>query len=527
MSVSSRLRREHGRVRIGLGLVLAMAGLLLLLSGVRLFGRYEMPVIHAAPGTPVPTGDSDIEGLLFGASPAIDSSWTEGNLCAGQRPDPGCYSDNENVPHRVLLSDLTVGAIYDVFVEHDFEDADGVVGYANFNGVAAISGASVVSLTNLDPAGNPDERRYRITFTATADEAEIRFNALLGPMAHDWSGSQLHARLSDGAESVPLPVNELVPLGPNLTLTKSDTPDPVVEGHNITYTVTVGNNGDVATSGEISVEDALPPGTTFVSASGTGWSCSEAAGLVTCTRPVAIAAGGTAPVITIVVTAPEDVCSPLTNHVQVSGGGDTGANPDGEASAVTAVAGCVGAIIIVKDTDPETSGLSFDFDGDLGDIDLEDDEQATFTSLAPGSYAVSENEAAGWSLTGISCSGTASDNIAVNIAAETVTIDLLAGETVTCTFNNQEQAAPTSTPVTPTNTPIPTNTPAPTSTPVTEALPLVVTATPQPVTEVLPSVLPGAGSGSDGDAWLLTISGVLLMLFGATLVAMRGAARNE
>src|SRR5262245_15751597 len=55
----------------------------------------------------------------------------------------------------------------------------------------------------------------------------------------------------------------------DVAITKSDSPDPVIAGNELTYTVTVTNNGpDTATS--VIVADNLPADTTFVSCSSTG-----------------------------------------------------------------------------------------------------------------------------------------------------------------------------------------------------------------------------------------------------------------
>ena len=94
-----------------------------------------------------------------------------------------------------------------------------------------------------------------------------------------------------------------------------------------------------------------------------------------------------------------------------------------------------GSITFIKDTNPETNDIFFDFDGDFGDFDLEDDDSITFDNLGPGDYTASENPAAGWHLVDIDCG---SADYSVNLNTETVNIDLDEGENVTCTFVNEE-----------------------------------------------------------------------------------------
>jgi uncharacterized repeat protein (TIGR01451 family) len=90
--------------------------------------------------------------------------------------------------------------------------------------------------------------------------------------------------------------------GADLSITKTDEPDPVTAGNPLRYTLTVENLSEIDATG-VGVSDQLPAGTTFVGASGSGWSCAFSEGGITCSRPT-LAAETTAPPITVDVTAP-------------------------------------------------------------------------------------------------------------------------------------------------------------------------------------------------------------------------------
>lgn len=92
-------------------------------------------------------------------------------------------------------------------------------------------------------------------------------------------------------------------------------------GQTATYTLAVRNAGTLATSGPIVVTDTLPTGLTFVSASGTGWSCSASGQTVTCTYSASLPVGATASFILRV--AVEAAAYPtVTNTAQVATSGD-------------------------------------------------------------------------------------------------------------------------------------------------------------------------------------------------------------
>jgi uncharacterized repeat protein (TIGR01451 family) len=124
--------------------------------------------------------------------------------------------------------------------------------------------------------------------------------------------------------------------GADLSLVKTDSPDPVSTGHNLTYTLTVHNGGPLAAGG-VSITDQLPRNTAFGTASATQGSCSftqPAKRIVTCTLGT-IPSGGTV-TATIVVTPPSKKTT-LTNTATVS---STTNDPDpanNSASATTSV----------------------------------------------------------------------------------------------------------------------------------------------------------------------------------------------
>jgi uncharacterized repeat protein (TIGR01451 family) len=110
----------------------------------------------------------------------------------------------------------------------------------------------------------------------------------------------------------------------DLSVTKS-APATVVSGQPLSYTIAVDNAGPDQAD-EILVTEALPIGTTFVSATGSGWNCLHNTDIVNCTRPTLDV--GSAPPITIDLTAP--VSGTLSSTTTVTSGS---ADPDGPATA--------------------------------------------------------------------------------------------------------------------------------------------------------------------------------------------------
>ncbi|MDH5264239.1 MAG: hypothetical protein OEX21_05755, partial [Betaproteobacteria bacterium] len=114
-------------------------------------------------------------------------------------------------------------------------------------------------------------------------------------------------------------------LAPDITVAKSHAGN-FTAGANGTYTITVSNGtGSLPTAGVVTVVDTLPSGLTYVSGTGAGWSCAAAGQVVTCTTSNAIAAGTSAPAITLTVAVSSTAIPSVLNTVSVSGGGEPAA----------------------------------------------------------------------------------------------------------------------------------------------------------------------------------------------------------
>jgi uncharacterized repeat protein (TIGR01451 family) len=118
----------------------------------------------------------------------------------------------------------------------------------------------------------------------------------------------------------------------DVSVTKT-APATATVGTPITYTVTAKNNGPNGATGT-TVTDTLPGGVTFVSASSTQGTCSNASGTVTCNIG-SLASGATA-TITIVVNAPSSPAT-ITNTATIKANEADPNTANNTASATTQV----------------------------------------------------------------------------------------------------------------------------------------------------------------------------------------------
>lgn len=133
------------------------------------------------------------------------------------------------------------------------------------------------------------------------------------------------------------------------TATLSDATDPILGGQNEVYTAQFTNTGGVSAT-SVSCAVTLDASLTWVSQSGTGWSCGHSGQVVTCTR--ASASVGAAPAITVTATTTNASAS-ISSGVACSGGNFTTATGS---QGTTVTASTITTTAVSDGTDPLMGG---------------------------------------------------------------------------------------------------------------------------------------------------------------------------
>jgi len=204
---------------------------------------------------------------------------------------------------------------------------------------AQVSGTVVCSLAVLSPgAASP------ITIRATAP---LTSGTLVNTASVASSGADPVTTNNSAS------VTTTVISAADLAITLTDTPDPTSPGSTVTYTLNVVNNGSI-TANLVAVTDTLPAGTTFLSASGTGWLCSLSSGIVICTRPTL--AVGSAPAIVLRLTAP-NISTTLTNSASVGSATVDPIPANNSATTTTTLVSDADLSLAITDT-PDPAGMN-------------------------------------------------------------------------------------------------------------------------------------------------------------------------
>jgi uncharacterized repeat protein (TIGR01451 family)/CSLREA domain-containing protein len=192
---------------------------------------------------------------------------------------------------------------------------DVIQGGATFGGVVATSGGATLQSSTSTA----------VTFTVPAlpvgGLAVVVYSIIAPP-----TGTITNTVTVAATEFDPQPANNtatvttpVIPVA-NLSISKAPSFPTAIAGTitpsaQLTYTILVTNSGPSSAT-SVTVTDNLPAGLTFVSATGSGWSCSNSGQTVTCT--VSSLSMGAAPAIQIVASAPVTPGLVLTNTAVVN-----------------------------------------------------------------------------------------------------------------------------------------------------------------------------------------------------------------
>jgi uncharacterized repeat protein (TIGR01451 family) len=202
------------------------------------------------------------------------------------------------------------------------------------DGGIAITGSNVTRI--IDAAGMGSGSAYKegntlTPLSGTADQSyERKPGGTLGNGV-DTNNNAGDFRLTAPSNSQNSSSGCLDTSSADLSIAKGDSPDPVTIGSNVTYTLTLTNNGS-AVAQNVTVLDNLPAAVTFVSCGSTGSGVCDGSGNNHTVTFLALASGSSA-TITLVVTANGPAGTTITNTATVSS-----ATPDANAANNTATA---------------------------------------------------------------------------------------------------------------------------------------------------------------------------------------------
>jgi uncharacterized protein len=191
----------------------------------------------------------------------------------------------------------------------------------------------------------------------------------------------------------------------DVAVTKVDTPDPVIAGTNLTYTITVTNNGPDAAE-TVSLSDTLPAGTTFVSLSSPGgWSCSTPAVGGTGTLSCSIASMGVGSAVftlTVEVSPLVAAATVISNTANVSMlTADANSGNDSATSTTTVSTSANLSTLVADSPDPVVAGHNITYTITLANSGPSAASTVTLTNPVAGNatfVSASVVSGSGWSI---------------------------------------------------------------------------------------------------------------------------------
>ena len=219
------------------------------------------------------------------------------------------------------------------------------------------------------------------------------------------------------------------------------------ENQNGTYTLSISNGaGASAEVGPVIVTDTLPAGLSFVTATGTGWTCGAVGQNVTCTHPGPLAAGSALPNIALTVLAGSAAVPSVTNTAVVAGTLPDANNANNSSSDVTIVDAVRPDLAIVK------SHVGVFNENQIGSYTLRVSNDAaandepgpiTVTDTLPAGLSFNAASGAGWTCgaVGQTVTCTHPGPLSAGNALADINLDVLAGAVAVPSVTNTANVA--------------------------------------------------------------------------------------
>jgi uncharacterized repeat protein (TIGR01451 family) len=187
-------------------------------------------------------------------------------------------------------------------------------------GWSCAAAAAVVTCTNAGPIG--PNVSSDITLTVDVGAAAYPSFTNRAWVAHPGDAVAANDVASDAV---------LVESIPDFVITKT-AGGAFVVGSQAAYTLAITNLSSGPSFGVTTVTDTLPTGLTFVTGTGSGWSCAAVGQVVTCTQPAGVPSGASIP-ITLTVDVLAGAAPSVTNRAHISSPGDV--NTSNNSASVT------------------------------------------------------------------------------------------------------------------------------------------------------------------------------------------------
>ncbi|HEV7920806.1 MAG TPA: hypothetical protein VGR02_08465, partial [Thermoanaerobaculia bacterium] len=273
-------------------------------------GGASLPVTPIA--TPVisgPTASCSNSTIALSATPGYATySWSDGVQVVGTSPS--------------IAVQPTVDTIYTLIVSN----GGGCTSSATHGVTVTPAGPiTITAPSNINPnssgnAASVPPRPAGTTFTWTASGGTITAGQGTNAITFSaGSGSSVLLGVTVVTNGCTSTGSRTVTIGQSAELTISKTANvaTAAAGANVAFTIGVNNNGPNA-SGTLTVTEALPPGTTLVSADGSGWSFTTLNANTVSASHAGLSSGAAAPPITVILGMP-NAAGPVTNVASVSG----------------------------------------------------------------------------------------------------------------------------------------------------------------------------------------------------------------